>query len=146
MSCFRRSVNQLRHLTLFQIPTCNLQITPSQKNKVMAEKIRLSTNILERKNNFLKIWRVQKIVFAPKMAFHVSEVANPANLNLYGQCLQHCFGFFWPFCHLFLDVSFVVKLGIPERLVMMILNPYHQGQREVLTCQTTQQFARDIDK
>ena len=131
MSCFRRSVNQLRHLTLFQIPTCNLQpatcnlqITPSGKNKVMAEKIRISTNILERKNNFLKIWRVQKIVFAPKMAFHVSEVANPANLNLYEQCLQHCVVFSWPFCHLFLDVSCVVKLGIPARLVMMILSPY----------------------
>ena len=60
------------------------------------------------------------------MAFHISEVANPANLNLYGQCLQHCVGFFWPFCRLFLDVNFVVKLGIPKRLVMMILSPYHQ--------------------
>ena len=80
------------------------------------------------------------------MAFRVSEVANLANFNFYRQCLQHCVGFFWPFCRLFLDVGLLVKLGMPKRLVMTIQSAYHQGYRELLTYRSTQQFALDIDE
>ena len=103
----------------------------NRKNKVMVEKIRISTNIFKRKKQFSTIKsggcrNCEKFVFAPKMAFRVSGVANPVNLNLHRQCLQHCVGFFWPFCRLFLDVGLLVTLGIPKRLVTTILSPYHQ--------------------
>ena len=95
----------------------------NRKNKVMVEKISISTNILKRKHNSLQIWRCrncEKFDVAPKTAFRASGVANPVNLNLHRQCLQHCVGFFWLFCRPFLDVGLLVKLGIPRRLVTTI--------------------------
>ena len=70
---------------------------------------------------------VKKLFSRRKWRFAYSEVANLANFNFYRQCLQHCVGFFWPFCRLFLDIGLLVTLGIPKRLVMTIQSPYHQG-------------------
>ena len=65
MSCFRRSVNHLRHLTLFQIPICNPNLQPSNytlrqkyntepKLKIFSSKILFTSFHL---NNQTESWR-----------------------------------------------------------------------------------------